>query len=153
MWEGGPASALDHAKAHFAGTRRCWPAIESANGPQPRPRSYSRPIWTTAGKDRSGFRTVNNRNNSTSARSYSGLPITSIRAMRGWAMRNKVDLIVVGEGLAGVTAAAAAAREGLQVMLVSTGPGKFVLGTCCIDVAGLTGAELGGSEYSRENLM
>lgn len=42
---------------------------------------------------------------------------------------NQIDLLVIGEGLAGITAAATAADQGKRVMLVSTGPGTFVLGT------------------------
>jgi len=43
------------------------------------------------------------------------------------------DVIVVGAGLSGLTAAGAAARRGLKVALVTTGPGSFVLGSGCIE--------------------
>ena len=45
---------------------------------------------------------------------------------------NRFDLIVVGAGLAGMTAAATAADRGLRVALVSTGFGMFVFGAGCI---------------------
>jgi glycerol-3-phosphate dehydrogenase subunit B len=41
---------------------------------------------------------------------------------------NRFDLVVVGAGLSGLTAAASAARHNLKVALVATGPGSFVLG-------------------------
>lgn len=50
---------------------------------------------------------------------------------------NAIEVLVVGEGLAGITAAASAAANGKRVMLVSKGPGSFALGSACIDVAGL----------------
>jgi glycerol-3-phosphate dehydrogenase subunit B len=43
------------------------------------------------------------------------------------------DVIVVGAGLSGLTAAGAAARDGLKVALVATGPGSFVLGSGCVE--------------------
>ncbi len=43
------------------------------------------------------------------------------------------DVLVVGEGLAGAVAAAAAASEGCRVGLVAKGPGMFVLADGCID--------------------
>ena len=55
---------------------------------------------------------------------------------------NEFDLLVIGEGLAGICAAAAAARSGMRVMLASKGPGNFVLGTACVDLDGITSAEL-----------
>jgi glycerol-3-phosphate dehydrogenase subunit B len=42
------------------------------------------------------------------------------------------DLIVVGAGLSGLTAAGAAACGGLKVALAATGPGSFVLGSGCL---------------------
>ena len=53
--------------------------------------------------------------------------------MRG----DEFDILVIGEGLSGITAAAAACQQGSRVMLASKGPGTFVLGTACIDVSGL----------------
>jgi glycerol-3-phosphate dehydrogenase subunit B len=41
---------------------------------------------------------------------------------------NRYDVVVVGAGLAGLTAAGAAADRKLKVALVSTGPGSFVTG-------------------------
>jgi glycerol-3-phosphate dehydrogenase subunit B len=41
---------------------------------------------------------------------------------------NRFDVVVVGAGLSGLTAAAAAAHQNLKVALVATGPGSFVLG-------------------------
>jgi glycerol-3-phosphate dehydrogenase subunit B len=43
------------------------------------------------------------------------------------------DVLVIGEGLAGAMAAAAAASEGCRVGLVAKGPGTFVLADGCID--------------------
>ncbi len=45
---------------------------------------------------------------------------------------HRFDVIVVGAGIAGLTAAAVAARHGERVALVATGPGSFVLGNCCV---------------------
>jgi anaerobic glycerol-3-phosphate dehydrogenase len=53
--------------------------------------------------------------------------------MRG----NEFDVLVVGEGLSGITAAAAACQEGAHVMLASKGAGAFVLGAACVDLDGL----------------
>jgi glycerol-3-phosphate dehydrogenase subunit B len=47
---------------------------------------------------------------------------------------NHFDLIVAGAGISGITSAAAAASRGLNVALVSTGPGTFVLGGGCVEV-------------------
>lgn len=41
---------------------------------------------------------------------------------------NRFDVVVVGAGMAGLTAAAVAAHQSLKVALVATGPGAFVLG-------------------------
>lgn len=43
------------------------------------------------------------------------------------------DVLVLGEGLAGAVAAAAAASEGCRVGLVAKGPGTFVFADGCID--------------------
>jgi glycerol-3-phosphate dehydrogenase subunit B len=56
---------------------------------------------------------------------------------------NRYDLLVIGEGLAGITAAATANAHGQRVMLVSTGPGNFVLGTACLDLNGIDADSLG----------
>ena len=61
---------------------------------------------------------------------------------------NEFDLLVIGEGLAGINAAAAASGQGMHVLLASTGPGSFVLGTACLDLDGITPAELSPYEYS-----
>jgi glycerol-3-phosphate dehydrogenase subunit B len=61
---------------------------------------------------------------------------------------NEFDLLVIGEGLAGINAAAAAAGQGMRVMLAGTGPGSFVLGTACLDLDGITAAELSPFAYS-----
>jgi glycerol-3-phosphate dehydrogenase subunit B len=42
---------------------------------------------------------------------------------------NRHDVVVVGSGFAGLTAAAAAARQSRRVALVATGPGSIALGT------------------------
>jgi glycerol-3-phosphate dehydrogenase subunit B len=64
--------------------------------------------------------------------------------MRG----NDFDLLVIGEGLAGINAAAAAADQGMRVMLATTGPGGFVLGTACLCLDGITAAEVSPFPYS-----
>jgi anaerobic glycerol-3-phosphate dehydrogenase len=46
---------------------------------------------------------------------------------------HRFDVIVVGGGLSGLTAAGAAARDGLKVALAATGPGSFVLGSGCME--------------------
>ncbi len=53
--------------------------------------------------------------------------------MRG----DELDVLVIGEGLSGITAAATACRQGAHVMLASKGPGSFVLGSACVDLHGL----------------
>jgi glycerol-3-phosphate dehydrogenase subunit B len=50
------------------------------------------------------------------------------------------DVLVIGEGLAGATAAAAAASDGAQVALVSKGPGSFVLADGCVEFEAENGA-------------
>ncbi len=50
---------------------------------------------------------------------------------------NGCQVIVIGEGLSGLTAAAAAASQGLHVTLVSKGPGNFALGSGCVDLEDL----------------
>ncbi len=56
---------------------------------------------------------------------------------------DEFEVLVIGEGLSGITAAAAACQQGARVMLASKGPGTFVLGTACIDLAGLDWGTLG----------
>ncbi len=56
---------------------------------------------------------------------------------------NGFDVLVIGEGLAGVTAAATAASQGARVTLASTGPGRFVLATACLDLNGIAYGESG----------
>jgi len=46
---------------------------------------------------------------------------------------DRFDLIVVGAGISGMTAAAAAGSQGLRVGLVNTGLGQFVFGAGCIE--------------------
>ncbi|MGB8769972.1 MAG: FAD-binding protein [Candidatus Korobacteraceae bacterium] len=65
---------------------------------------------------------------------------------------SEFDLLVVGEGLSGIIAAAAAATQGLRVMLVSPGPGTFVLGTTCVDLDGLSSCNMGLAEHSAEQM-
>jgi len=65
---------------------------------------------------------------------------------------NPFDVLVIGEGLSGITAAAAAARQGARVMLATSGPGTFVLGTAAIDLDGLEAADLGLAGYGAEEL-
>jgi glycerol-3-phosphate dehydrogenase subunit B len=56
---------------------------------------------------------------------------------------NECEVLVVGEGLSGIVAAATAATQGSRVTLVSKGPGNFVLGSGCIDFDGQDRAKLG----------
>src|SRR5664279_2132217 len=63
---------------------------------------------------------------------------------------NRIDVLVIGEGLSGITAAAAAANQGLRVMLVSKGPGNFVLGTAGVDLDGMS--ELGLAKYGVDEM-
>ena len=49
---------------------------------------------------------------------------------------NGCEVLVIGEGLSGIVAAATAAMQGSRVTLVSKGPGNFVLGSGCIDLDG-----------------
>jgi glycerol-3-phosphate dehydrogenase subunit B len=50
---------------------------------------------------------------------------------------NGCEVLVIGEGLSGVMAAATAAQEGRRVTLVSKGPGSFVLGPAVANFRGL----------------
>jgi flavin-dependent dehydrogenase len=45
---------------------------------------------------------------------------------------NHFDVVVVGAGIAGMTAAAAAAGQGRKVGLVNAGFGLFVFGAGCV---------------------
>jgi glycerol-3-phosphate dehydrogenase subunit B len=56
---------------------------------------------------------------------------------------NGCEVLVIGEGLSGIVAAATAATEGSRVTLISKGPGNFVLGSGCIDLDGQDRAKLG----------
>jgi glycerol-3-phosphate dehydrogenase subunit B len=56
---------------------------------------------------------------------------------------NGCEVLVIGEGLSGIVAAATAATEGSRVTLVSKGPGNFVLGSGCADLDGQDRATLG----------
>lgn len=56
---------------------------------------------------------------------------------------NQCEVLVIGEGLSGIMAAATAATEGSHVTLVSKGPGNFVLGSVCVDLDGLDRDRLG----------
>jgi glycerol-3-phosphate dehydrogenase subunit B len=47
---------------------------------------------------------------------------------------NSFDVLVIGSGLAGICAAAAALSGNARVGLISTGPGTFALGSACIDL-------------------
>jgi len=51
-------------------------------------------------------------------------------------IRKKTDLLVIGAGLSGIMAAAAAARAGKKVMLVAGGEGVLGLTSGCIDLWG-----------------
>ncbi len=53
------------------------------------------------------------------------------------------EVLVIGEGLSGIVAAATAARQGSRVTLASKGPGNFVLGSGCIDLDGLDRGKIG----------
>jgi glycerol-3-phosphate dehydrogenase subunit B len=59
---------------------------------------------------------------------------------------DEFDVLVIGEGLSGLTAAATACQQGAHVMLVSKGPGSFVLGSACLDLDGLNWGFLGVEE-------
>lgn len=56
---------------------------------------------------------------------------------------NECEVLVIGEGLSGMMAAATAATEGSRVTLISKGPGNFVLGSGCVDLDGQDRAKLG----------
>ncbi len=56
---------------------------------------------------------------------------------------NECEVLVIGEGLSGMVAAATAATEGSRVTLVSKGPGNFVLGSGCVDLDGSNRGKLG----------
>ena len=65
---------------------------------------------------------------------------------------NRLDVLVIGEGLSGITAAAAARSLGLQVMLVGTGPGTFALGTGCVDLDKVDFRNPGCRDYSSKEM-
>lgn len=67
------------------------------------------------------------------------MPEASSFARRGNARSTqKADTIVVGGGLAGLTAALVAARQGQKVTLISRGAGALAISTSAIDVLGRT---------------
>src|SRR5271165_2074074 len=68
--------------------------------------------------------------------------------MRG----DEFDVLVIGEGLSGITAAAAACQHGARVMLASKGPGTFVLGAACVDLNGLDWNALGLGKCSANKM-
>ena len=53
---------------------------------------------------------------------------------------NRYDVVVVGSGIAGLTAAAAAAQKGQRVALVATGPGSIALGTGWLKAEPISGS-------------
>ena len=65
---------------------------------------------------------------------------------------SQFDLLVIGEGLAGITAAVAAASQGMSVMLAGKGPGRLVLTTASLDLEGISAADLGSFQYSPETM-
>jgi len=67
--------------------------------------------------------------------------------MRG----DELDILVIGEGLSGLTAAATACEHASRLMLASKGPGTFALGTACVDVDGLDACApgLGANEVGK----
>ncbi len=65
---------------------------------------------------------------------------------------DEFDVLVIGEGLSGMTAAATACQQGAHVVLVSKGPGSFVLGAACVDLAGLDVRAVGLNECSTNEL-
>ncbi len=68
---------------------------------------------------------------------------------------NEFDVVVVGEGLAGATAAAAAVSEGARVALASKGPGSFVLADGCVELGtnNVANAAWLGTEADRGNAV
>ena len=62
------------------------------------------------------------------------------------------DILVIGEGLSGITAAAAACKQGAHVTLAGKGPGTFVLGTACVDMDGLDSHSLGFAGFGATEL-
>ncbi len=72
---------------------------------------------------------------------------------------NRYDVIVVGSGIAGLTAAAAAARQNLKAAMIATGPGAVALGPGWLraepvshspEATGLTEAMAFFCEFSRQ---
>jgi glycerol-3-phosphate dehydrogenase subunit B len=65
----------------------------------------------------------------------------------------RYDVVVVGGGLTGIVAAAAARQRGARVALVTTGPGTFVLGSGALNAEGMTSesdSELGAPQQGLE---
>ena len=54
---------------------------------------------------------------------------------------NQKKVLVIGEGIAGITAAAAAACKGASVTLVTTGPGTFAFASGFIEIHGMITGE------------
>ena len=66
-------------------------------------------------------------------------------------LSSELDVLVVGEGLAGVMASAAATNQGARVALVTKGPGSFMLADDCIDFAAVDSRRLGSEQgFQRE---
>ena len=63
------------------------------------------------------------------------------------------DVLVIGEGLAGAMASAAAAIEGAHVALVSKGPGSFMLADDCFDLDAVDSRRLESDDGFRQELQ
>lgn len=66
---------------------------------------------------------------------------------------DEFDILVIGESLSGLTAAATACPRGSRLMLASKGPGTFILGTACVDVDGMNAPLIGGDAKEVERAI
>jgi glycerol-3-phosphate dehydrogenase subunit B len=66
---------------------------------------------------------------------------------------NGCDVLVIGEGLSGLTAAASAASHGAHVTLVSKGAGNFALGSGCVDLEDVDQRTLGLEEIDESEAV
>lgn len=68
-------------------------------------------------------------------------------------LNSELDVVVVGEGLAGVMASAAAASQGARVALVTKGPGSFMLADDCIDFTPIDRGRFGSEDGFRQEVQ
>lgn len=65
---------------------------------------------------------------------------------------NEFDVLVIGEGLSGICAAATACQNGARVVLASKGPGTFMLRSGCINLDELEASDGAGLPFKASDI-